>query len=83
LEIPDDVDLDQDSDVQIVGTKELGYNESRTLGVKKLKEYFYPPKVKCFLVFSSIFILLSRPLLLSSNHLFSTPFFLFHLILTF
>lgn len=45
FEVPEGTNLDQDSEVEIVGSKEVGYTESRSLDVKKLREYFFPPKV--------------------------------------
>lgn len=47
FEVPDDVDLSQDSDLEIIGTHEPGYNLARALGVKKLLQYFYDPEVDC------------------------------------
>lgn len=47
------MDLSQGSDVEFVGstsTTEVGYNESRSVGVRKLLQYYFPPKVSNLII---------------------------------
>jgi hypothetical protein len=53
VEVPDDVELSQGSDIEFVGEKPIGYNAGRTLGVKGLLTYFHPPDVRFICSLSS------------------------------
>lgn len=50
FEVPDDVDMDQDLEVEIVGSNgDIGYRKARSQDVNKLLTFYYPPKVLYFI----------------------------------
>ena len=55
-EIPDGVDMDQESDVEVIDNDEPGYNESRSREVKDLLKYYYPPVVSFVFFFFFLWV---------------------------
>lgn len=64
FEVPVGVDLDQESDVEIVASDHIGYNKGRTLDVKKLLTFFHPSKVRGFQISVDFLISYSSLLLI-------------------